>query len=770
MARYNPIRNTFTSGEVSPRLEARTDLRQYFQGLRQTLNGLVVPHGGFNKRSGTRFTGEVKDSADNTRLIPFRFSTDVAYVIEHGDEYMRFYINDGRLESGGTPVEVTSPFKSDEIEQVQFAQEADVMYMVHSNHPPHILSRTSISSFSMDEVVFRDGKAPLRPSNLASNDLTVTGAGPYTLNWASDPTPAGLASGTDVGRAVRFTDGTDTAWFKISSVTNSSEAVASLESGTIPAAAGSDWALGAFSDTEGPYTVVLHEGRLAYGGTPTAPDRVWLSVSDDFNNFELEDPGATSAENADKAISRRMVSSEVNTIRWLVSANRRLVVGTSGDEFFVQGENEDFLTPAGAVVRQVTSRGSAFIVPVQIDNKTIFVQRQATKLRKLVFNLESDDFVASELSILAEHITRSGVKELVYQQDPDSIVWTVLNDGRLIGWTLEQEQEVIAAHRHIIGGEFKQTAAKVESVAVVPQTETGGRDRLWLIAKRTIGGSTVRYVEFMEDAFEPAVDFASSDLERIREQENGFFVDSGLSLDNPIAIDDISNANPAVVTTTVAHGLSTGDRVRVRDVIGMPEVNMRSFFITVLTATTFELDSEDSSTHGTYAQGGTVRQEFNGLANLDHLIGEEVQILADGGPHPNRVVDGSGEVVLEKYASIVHIGYGYDFRGETTRMAAGGEIGPSTQGQQYRIQRVSVRLLNTLGLQVGVGPNPAELERINFRDGSHAMSRPPPMFTGDKEVPVAGGWTTEPTVYFQQNQPLPAFILAVLPRAEFNER
>jgi hypothetical protein len=543
-----------------------------------------------------------------------------------------------------------------------------------------------------------------------------------------------------------------------------------LESGTIPGSAGSDWALGLFSDTEGPYTVALHEGRLVYGGTPTHPDRVVFSVSDDLNNFELEDPGATNAENADKAVSRRMVSSEVNTIRWLMSANRKLIVGTSGDEFFVQGENEDFLTPAGAVVRQVTSRGSSFIPAVGIDNKTIFVQRQGVKLRKLAFNLQTDTFVASDLSILSEHIMRSGVKQMAYQQDPESILWLVLNDGRLIGWTIEDEQEVLAAHRHIIGGSYKQTPAKVESLATVPQAGAGGVDRLWLIVTRTIGGSTVQYVEFMEDLFNPNVNFASSDLERIRAQENSFFVDSGLSLDNPIEITDITNADPAVVTTASAHGLSDGDRVRVRDVIGMNEVNMRSFFIDNTTSTTFELVDEDATSHGTYAQGGTVRQEFNGFGGLTHLIGEEVSVLADGGPHAKKTVDGSGAVVLDKYASIVHIGYGFDFKAETMRLAAGGEVGPSTQGQQYRIQRVNFRLLDTLGLQVGVGPDPKNLEEIQFRDGSMAMSRPPPMFSGDKEVPVSGGWTTEPTIYFEQGQPLPAFVLAVLPRAEFNER
>src|SRR5690554_571077 len=107
MARVSPIQTNFTAGELSPRLEGRVDLAKYANGCRLLENMLVHPHGGASRRSGTRFAAEVKNSADQVRLVPFEFSTVQAYMLEFGPGYIRFYMNDGRIESPpGTPYEI----------------------------------------------------------------------------------------------------------------------------------------------------------------------------------------------------------------------------------------------------------------------------------------------------------------------------------------------------------------------------------------------------------------------------------------------------------------------------------------------------------------------------------------------------------------------------------------------------------------------------------------------------------------------------------------
>lgn len=94
----------------------------------------------------------------------------------------------------------------------------------------------------------------------------------------------------------------------------------------------------------------------------------------------------------------------------------------------------------------------------------------------------------------------------------------------------------------------------------------------------------------------------------------GAYVSGGIaSTINPQAISGITKANPAVVTSAVPHGLSTGNEVVVSGVLGMTEVNSRNFRVTVLSSTTFSLQNidgtnVDSSGYGTYTSGGSLGQ------------------------------------------------------------------------------------------------------------------------------------------------------------------
>lgn len=96
MPRFNPLQNAFVSGELSPWLEGRDDIRQYAQGMRQSVNQLVLPQGAVIHRSGTHFESETKGSGPVV-LRPFEVGLDQAYILEMGDEYMRFHANEGQL-------------------------------------------------------------------------------------------------------------------------------------------------------------------------------------------------------------------------------------------------------------------------------------------------------------------------------------------------------------------------------------------------------------------------------------------------------------------------------------------------------------------------------------------------------------------------------------------------------------------------------------------------------------------------------------------------
>ena len=97
MPRATLVQNQFTRGELSPRMEGRTDLEQYFQGCRTQVNFLSLPHGGATRRPGSVHVAEIADSDAAGRLRPFVFSTSDAYVLEFGAGTLRFFRDRGRI-------------------------------------------------------------------------------------------------------------------------------------------------------------------------------------------------------------------------------------------------------------------------------------------------------------------------------------------------------------------------------------------------------------------------------------------------------------------------------------------------------------------------------------------------------------------------------------------------------------------------------------------------------------------------------------------------
>ena len=257
--------------------------------------------------------------------------------------------------------------------------------------------------------------------------------------------------------------------------------------------ASTDFALGSFSDTTGhPSCVTFFEQRLVFAATLSQPQTIFFSKSGDYENMD-ENRGGTIAD--DDAIIYTIASNQVNAIRFM-TATRTLIIGTAGGEFAVSGGGTDIaITPTNILIKKQSNNGAANVDALAVGNATLFLQRARRKLRELAYNFDVDGYVAPDLTILAEHISEGGFKQLSYQQEPNQIIWCVRNDGQLVGLTYQREQQVVAWHRHIFGGVFGSGNAVCESVATIPTDDS--EYQTYVIIKRTINGSTKRYVEFI---------------------------------------------------------------------------------------------------------------------------------------------------------------------------------------------------------------------------------------------------------------------------------
>lgn len=511
---------------------------------------------------------------------------------------------------------------------------------------------------------------------------------------------------------------------KITAFTDSNTVTATVQNVITSDSSTKEWSEGAFSDDEGyPNAMTFFEERMVLAGTDSQPQTMWLSVTDDWENFYV-----SSAD--DSARTYTIASDQLNNIQWLKAQNA-LMIGTKGGEWKLTISDEGI----PKCYRQ-SSYGSALIQPIMVNNVILYIQGQRRKVRELAYNYELDSWVSPDLSILASHIIENGIEQIAYTKEPDPMLWTV-TDGNLAIMTYNRDQEVIAWQKIDVNG-------VIESVATIPRE---AEDEAWIIVSREIDSSTVKYIErFMPRRFDDVKD--------------SFFVDSGLTYDGgaSVTVTGITKAAPGIVTAA-AHGLSDGDQVRFTDVSGMVEVNNKVYTVNDPATNTFALrdktDAVDINSVGftTYTSGGSIEAVENTFENLSHLENEVVQICADGGYYGNKtVIDGT--ITLGDFYNTVHAGLGYTAKLIPQRLEFQGAV---TINKVKNIRRVTLRLYKSLSCKIG--SSWTEWESLIFRDMSDDWDKAIPMFSGDKDIDFGGDYGTSADVYIQGDEPLPLTIL-----------
>ena len=643
MPKFTPLKSNFSSGEFSPKLEGRADIARYQNGADLLENFILHQGGGAFSKPGTKFVSEVKTSSDGkVRLVSFQFSVSQSYILEFGNLYVRFYTNNGQLLDPTNPVEVTTPYTTAQLFDLQFAQSADVLYIVHEAHEPVKLERTSATTFTLTDISFTGG--PFLPDNIGSitvNPSATTGT--ITLTASDD-----LFTADHVGALWKIHGLVSTVqgYVKITVFTNSKLVTAIVQKTLSASTATTDWAEGAWSNDAGfPSCVTFHEQRLVFAASTDRPQTVWASVVGSFEDM-------TAGTGDSDAFLYTIATTQVNAIRWLVSSAKSLQMGTAGGAFAMSsGAANTPITSTNVLVQLDTTYGSALILPRKIGNFIYYVQRNLKVLRELGFNFDIDANQALDMTILADHIagilSTDKFIEIAYQQAPNNRLWCIRNDGQMAVLTRQIDQEVIGWSR-LIAGRDAQGDGVFESVAIIP--EINADDQVWFAVKRVIDGNVVRYIEFMV-----AEDFD--------DQHDAFYVDSGLSLDNAITISGATQADPVVITAT-GHGLSNGDIVRITNVVGMTELNGNSYEVNGKTANTFKLrttdgDDIDGSDFTEYISGGEVRLKVSTISGLTHLVAETVSVFGDGAPLPSQTVSATGTITLANPASLVPVGLPY---------------------------------------------------------------------------------------------------------------
>ena len=738
----------------------QTDFQKWKNGCKRMLNFIPRSQGPAERRGGTYFVSEVKNSANKVWLAKFEYSTTQAFIMEFGPGYIRFFQNHGVAMNGSIPLEIASPFTDADLTNadggfgLSMVQSADVIYICShaGNKPPYKLSRISNTNWTITAFDIAAAMGPFADMN---NDRTITVYTDQFRTWSADgatrpdgtPTTTSYCtinsnkpiftagnvgsmfyvevatdtigdttigwngriqaweSGTDytAGRFIRsdgkyyeaqnagkagttqptwtygaHSDGSNgISWrfsnggwgvLQITSVLSANAAVGKILSELPPplkeaGGATYKWAFGDWSVRLGyPEKVCFYKSRLCF----SARQKLWFSVSSDYENFI---PMSDMFEvKTDDAINVQIEADATNAVQWMASSTS-LLIGSASSEFScAPSTTTSAFGPSNIQITQESKHGAKGVNALIVGNTVLFVQRAGRKVRAVTADSQSGTYSSIDLSVIAEHITGNGICDFAWQQEPDYVVWVVLKDGSLVGLTYNSEQEVIAWHRHDVGG-------FVEAVSSIPDP-SGGRDDLWLVVKRQINGVTRRYVEYLHSSWSPSTESI----------DRAFYVDCGLTY-----------AGPATTT----------------------------------------------------------------LSGLQHLEGKTVSVITDGAVHPSRTVV-SGSIPLDWPASIAHVGLPFSSELITLPLEAGGTAG-TAQSKIKRVIEVAIRFVNTLGGKAGIEGG-KHMDTIPTRDYHDFMDAGITPVTDDVKLTMPSQYDTNACIRIMQDQPLPMTVCAIYPR------
>lgn len=789
------IQPSMAGGELAPALHGRVDLARYQTSLKTCRNFIAQQYGGVTNRPGTKFVAEVANSAKRHRAIDFTFSTEQTYVLIFGDLTMQVVKDGGMVESSpGVVMTVVTPFTEADLPDLNWTQSADVLTVVHPDHAPQQISRTSHTAWTVTEFAnvngpFQDinsGATTVYASAAAGVGITLTASAAlfdasmiglpfyieqkdYGQPWApgvavaasairrSDDkyyiTVAGGTTGSEmpIHEADIANDG-GVEWTYLhpgfgyctitavaSSVSATATVVKRIPDGAVGAGGATyKWAKSAWGGDQGyPSAVTYFQNRQVFGGSTGAPQSVWMSKVGNYVDFGYSQPTF-----ADDAIKFPIPGRQVNAVRHLLPLDK-LAILTSGSEWVLGAGQDDVIAPDTIAVKSQGYRGTNKVPPLVIGNNALHIQDKGKTVRELGYDYSSDSYKGGDLTVLASHLFLNyTLEEWAYQQVPFQVAWCVRSDGTLLGLTYLKEQEVVAWHQHDTDGEF-------ESVACIAED---GEDVLYAIVKRVIDGATVRYIERMNTRL-------------ITDVADAFFVDSGLTYDG---------RNTAATTMTISGAAWTYDGTT---------------FTVTASGATFVVGDVGSEVHfplgtqvirilitgftsGTVVTGTANRDIPAGLqavatadwsiartafAGLDHLEGEICNVLADGNVHPQVTVS-AGAVLLDVAAAVVHVGLPITADIETLSINMPGQ--ETLLDKKKIIPAVRLLVENTVGLKAG--PDADHLVEIKQR-ATENYDQPTAMLTGIMEVRIASTWSKAGRVFLRQSDPLPASVLAIIP-------
>jgi hypothetical protein len=518
-----------------------------------------------------------------------------------------------------------------------------------------------------------------------------------------------------------------------------------------------------------PGCTTYYQQRQLFGGATNTPEQINTSRTAFFKNFTISNPIQD-----DDAITFSISGRQINEVRHLIEAAGTLIVLTRTGEWVVLGDADQVLRPTAINAHQQSYYGASHTIPVIVGSAILYVQTRQTLVRD--FRLQEASQVSyyegRDLTLYAPHLFAPGftIPRMDFAQIPDSLLWCVRNDGVLLGLTYLRDQDIFGWHRHdTVNGAFEDVCTIPESM---PRVAGSGNaptpeDGVYVIVRRTIQGSTVRYIERLASRqwFDYRLDaiYLDCDLDY-----NGI---------NPFTATTMTLSTAAGWTTsdliTVTASASTFDSGWVGTGVTVWDsnnpANVNRIVVTQYVSATVVKGNPIATVQASLQNAATLNwsHAVANLSGLTPLAGQNVTMLANGIVYTGTVsntgtitnIDGAGGLY-----DVVHVGYPITAELETLDLDSDQQ---AIRDLSKLIRSVSVLVQNSrVGFQAG--PDASHLLPYAGTLGTVTSTS---IFSGSGgatqttlvEVNLTATWSKPGRVHILQNVPLPLTVLDLMP-------
>ena len=507
--------------------------------------------------------------------------------------------------------------------------------------------------------------------------------------------------------------------------------------------------------------------RAVQSNTLNAPDDYFMSQPGRYLNMDSSIP-ITDGD----AIIGNPWAQQINGIQFIQPMLSAGVIFTGGGTWLLSGGG-GVGTPFTPTSQQATPQEyngiSSTVPPIPVNSEILYVQSLGAVVRDLSYNFFSQRCTSTDVTVLSAHLFEGfQIIQWAYAQNPFYLVWSVRNDGTALSFTFIKEQEVQGWARHDTNGLFMGVSSITEPQNV---TDTPVNAVYWIV-KRFVNGGWHYYSEKFDHRQWDTV-------------EDSFCVDAGLSYPQPTPNATLTaSGTTGTITLTASSGVFTsanlGDVVRlgggIMDVTGYTSSTVLTAVVRDNQQITATIPNDPNNMPIPQTMGNwSITTPVTRVTGLNHLIGMQVAILADGGVVNNQTVvlfsDGTVGITLPFPASSIIVGLPFLPQLQTMLLDAPSQT--TMQTKRKSINAVSVRVEKTRGISCGAnqpnqatqpnGGNPSwsNMCEIKMRNSTIFAGQPVPLETDDFYLSAQGGWDTKGQVAIEQNYPLPANISAI---------